>query len=253
MLVVTANLNGLRAANSKGFNSWLESASPDIVCVQETKAQMKGMQTLYPNNYYCHFSDADKKGYSGVGIYTKLKPLTVNDYGDPLFDDEGRYLEAIFENFIIISLYLPSGTSGEQRQNIKMQCLNKFLEEKLKPMANSVKPVIIAGDFNIAHKKIDLKNWQANQKKTGFLPEERAWFDSMLELGWRDVFRELNQAPEQYTWWSYRSAARARNVGWRLDYQIASCSKLKAVQAEIIRTPIISDHAPLAIKYELPT
>lgn len=246
MQILSANLNGIRAATSKGFNEIIEQYQPDVVCVQETKAQAKtlDLKKILPDGYHHYFSDALKKGYSGVGIFTKQEPQQIKIYGDPLFDDEGRYLEAHLHDFIVISLYLPSGTSGQARQNIKMRCLEKILQEKLMAMVD--KKVIICGDFNIAHNIIDIKNWRSNQKSSGFLPEERSWFSSMLELGYIDSFRALNPELVQYTWWTYRANARSRNVGWRIDYQITT-PKVNIIKSEVINEPIISDHAPLLL------
>lgn len=250
MKIITANLNGIRSAISKGFNECIEHLSPDVVCIQETKAQILQMQGLTPKGYSCFFSDAEKKGYSGVGIYSKKAPNSVHEYGDQIFDSEGRYLEAHFDKLIIISIYLPSGTTGQVRQDYKMQCLKRFYQDKLVTLISENKSVIICGDFNIAHKKLDLKNWRTNQKNSGFLPEERKWFDEMLELGWTDSFRKVHPNKEQYTWWTYRSAARSRNVGWRIDYQICSRPDL-VLDAKVIDNPVISDHAPLIITYDL--
>lgn len=247
MQILSANLNGIRAANKKGFNDIIGLYKPDVICVQETKAQLntQDLSAILPHEYNYYFSDALKKGYSGVGIMSKLPPDKIVLYGDPMFDDEGRYIEAHFNDLIIISIYLPSGTSGAARQTFKMQCLAKIHQDKLTKLIN--KKVIINGDFNIAHNKIDLKNWQANQKNSGFLPEERQWFSEMLALGWQDSYRKLYPDTERYTWWTYRSNARSRNVGWRIDYQITSPS-IKISKSLVIDEPAISDHAPLILE-----
>lgn len=246
MQIISANLNGIRAATRKGWLNLVEQSKPEIICLQETKAQMcaNTLTECIPAGYHAYFSDATKKGYSGVGILSKSKPDTIKLYGNPIFDAEGRYLEAHFGDLIIISLYLPSGTSGSSRQAIKMQCLEDFYQNKLTKLVK--KKVLIAGDFNIAHNEIDLKNWRTNQKNSGFLPEERAWFTKMLSLGWCDSFRTLYPEKTQYSWWTYRSNARSRDVGWRIDYQITSPA-IELVAADVINEPIISDHAPISL------
>jgi exodeoxyribonuclease III len=252
--VISANLNGIRAAARKGFFDWMKAQDPDIVCVQETKAQMHNLsdEVLYPEGYYSYFSDAEKKGYSGVGIYTKAKPINVIDQlGWDCPDKEGRYIQADFENLSVISLYLPSGTTGGPRQEVKFDFLDRYYP-LLSKIQEQVKPFIICGDWNIVHKEIDIKNFQANQKTSGCLPEERAWIDRVFtQIGLVDAFRVLNQESHQYTWWSQRAKnARANNVGWRIDYQVVTPNlKDKIESVSIYKDENFSDHAPLIINY----
>jgi exodeoxyribonuclease-3 len=254
MKVMTLNANGIRAAAKKGFYSLLDTISPDIVCLQETKAQVAQLTPLslyFPDNYYCDYFDAEKKGYSGVAIYAKAPPLKViKGLGFEACDIEGRYIQFDYETFSVISLYLPSGTMGEHRQVVKDDFLIQFLAH-LNALKASGRPLIVCGDFNIAHQKIDIKNWQANQKNSGFLPHERAWMDELFNThGFVDAFRCVNQAPDQYTWWTYRQKAYENNVGWRIDYQIVTEDlREKVVSAEILSELRLSDHAPLIMTY----
>jgi exodeoxyribonuclease III len=252
--IITLNLNGIRSAVRKGFFPWMIEQDADFICVQETRAKLLTQTDLvtHPDHYTGYFSDATKKGYSGVGIYTKLKPLKIIDgLGFDLADQEGRYLQLDFKNFSIASLYLPSGTSGEERQEQKYHFLDQYLP-MLKKIAKENRPFIICGDWNIAHKEIDLKNWRANQNHTGFLPEERAWLDLVFEkIGLVDAFRVINQEPNQYTWWSNFGRAWERNVGWRIDYQVVTpILKDKIKHASIYKEQRFSDHAPLIIDYD---
>ncbi len=252
--VISANVNGIRSAAKKGFFNWLESQQADVICIQETKAQLQCLQdevSLFPAEYTCHFHDAEKKGYSGVAIYSRLPPDSVIiGMGHADFDAEGRYIEARFGNLSVVSLYLPSGSSGEARQQAKYGCLDHF-QTLLEQMRVSGRDYIICGDWNIAHKPIDLKNWKANQTCSGFLPQERAWLDKIFdELGFVDAFRRVNALPDQYTWWSNRGQAWAKNVGWRIDYQIITPSLADKVQAaSIYKDERFSDHAPLILDY----
>ena len=253
MRVITANLNGIRAASRKGFFKWLETQKADFICLQETKAQMSELKDdiFYPKQYYHYFSDAIKKGYSGVGIYCKQKPDRVAHHlGFSCADHEGRFVQADFGNLSIISLYLPSGTSGDHRQKEKFYFMEKF-SQILREFKKSKRDYIICGDWNIVHKEIDIKNFKSNQKTSGCLPEERAWLDHVLtKEGFIDAFREVNQEKDQYTWWSHRGNARANNVGWRIDYQIISDTlKNKVKSACIYKTENFSDHAPLIVDY----
>jgi exodeoxyribonuclease-3 len=250
---MTANLNGIRAAARKGFFPWLQHQAADIVCLQETKAQKAQLTDpiFQPTGYHCYYHDAVKKGYSGVALYSKVAPQHVQyGIGWEEVDCEGRYLAAQFQNLTVISLYLHSGTAGSHRQTLKYAFMDKFLPY-LKDIRASGQPHIICGDWNIAHKPIDLKNWKSNQKHSGFLPEERAWLDQVFdEAGFIDAFRVVNQAPDQYTWWSNRGQAWANNVGWRIDYQIISPELADTVQAaSIYKAERFSDHAPLTIDY----
>lgn len=249
MKIITFNANGIRAAKRKNFFAWLETQNADFVCLQEIKADVLD-ESFYLKNYFCEYFSAEKKGYSGVGIYAKSKPDLITK-GMGFCDSEGRYLQYEYENLIVVSLYLPSGTSGASRQAIKITFLDKFYTHLLE-LKKTQKHLIICGDFNIAHKKIDLKNWQANQKNSGFLPEERAWMDMVLdELGFCDAQRIVNPEAACFTWWTYRAAhAFAKDIGWRIDYQIISPSlKDKVVAASVYKDVRMSDHAPLIINY----
>jgi exodeoxyribonuclease III len=252
--VISLNLNGIRSAATKGVFPWLARQNADVVCLQELKAQIPDLteEMLAPANFRGAFHAAEKKGYSGVGLYSRHPPKTIQPgLGVPQIDIEGRFLRADFDDFSVISLYLPSGSSGPERQEAKFAFMDVFLP-KLVALRKEKREFIICGDWNIAHKEIDLKNWRSNQKNSGFLPEERAWLTKLFdELGWIDVFRTLNQQPEQYTWWSNRGQARAKNVGWRLDYQIATPGvAAKAKSASIYTGERFSDHAPLTIDYD---
>ncbi len=253
MQIITLNLNGIRAAAKKGFLSWLVEQSADIVCVQELKAQMPDLveDMLKPNGYHGYFHCAEQKGYSGVGIYSRIQPdRVIEGVGIAEIDAEGRFLQVTYGQLSIISLYLPSGSSGEHRQAAKFFFMEKFFPI-LKTLKDSGQEIILCGDWNIAHQEIDLKNWRANQKNSGFLPEERMWLSKVLdEVGFIDVFRLLNNEPDQYTWWSNRGQAWANNVGWRIDYQIATPGiASKARKVSIYKTERFSDHAPLIIDY----
>jgi len=256
MKIITLNLNGIRSAARKGFLEWLPRQRADVICVQEIKAQAADMtaELLAPAGYHGHFHYAVKKGYSGVGIYSKTAPDRVAaGFGVAEFDDEGRYLRADFGGLSVISLYLPSGSSGEHRQASKFRFLDAFLPQ-LRKLRRGGREVVLCGDLNIAHREIDLKNWKGNLKNSGFLPEERAWLTRVFdELGWVDVYRRLH--PEatdaSYTWWSNRGQARAKNVGWRIDYQIATPGFAgRAENAAIYKDEWFSDHAPLIVRYD---
>jgi exodeoxyribonuclease III len=251
--IISANLNGIRSASQKGFFTWLAQQEADFVCVQELKAQAPDMlpELLNPNGFYGHFHYAEKKGYSGVGVYSKQKPdHVVIGFGDAQFDAEGRYVRCDFGNLSIISVYLPSGSSSPERQAAKFDFMEVFYPH-LKELQASGRELVICGDWNIAHKAIDLKNWKANQKNSGFLPEERDWLSRVLdELTYVDVHRQLDPRAEQYTWWSNRGQAWAKNVGWRIDYQIASAGiAARARQVAVYKEQRFSDHAPLLIDY----
>jgi exodeoxyribonuclease-3 len=231
------------------------SQNADVVCVQEVKAQHDDLDDELRRvaGMKGHFHFAQKKGYSGVGLYTRKRPKNVvAGFGHREFDDEGRYVEADFGKFTVISLYLPSGTSSDERLAAKFRFMDVFLPH-LRSLVASGREIVLCGDLNIAHKEIDLRNWRSNQKNSGFLPEERAWLSTVFdEVGFVDVFRRLDQRPKQYTWWSNRGQAWAKNVGWRLDYQIATPGiAAKAKAASIHTASRFSDHAPLTIDYAI--
>ncbi len=253
MRIISVNTNGIRAAARKGFFDWLKKVDADVVCIQETKAQ-EGQLTdpvFSPEGYHVFYHDAQKKGYSGVAIYSKKKPNNVQfGIGWEDMDSEGRYLQADFDNISVISLYMPSGSSKEERQDFKYDLMYR-MTPKLKEMLTHDREYIICGDWNIAHKVIDIKNAKANEKNSGFLPEERAWMDELIdELGWVDAFRVVNKEPHQYTWWSNRGQAWKNNTGWRIDYQMITPGlKDKVKSTEIYKDERFSDHAPLIIDY----
>jgi len=252
--VISANLNGIRSANNKGFFTWLQNQNADVICLQEIKAQQPDIEKLgnLLQGYEAHFHYAEKKGYSGVGIYSRLQPKRViTGLGWDCADKEGRYVAIEINGLCIASLYMPSGTSGEERQNVKFDFLKQYAAY-LQQISKHSQEYIICGDWNIAHKQIDLKNWRSNQKNSGFLPEERAWMDTLFnELNYVDAFRMVNQEPEQYTWWSHRGRAREKNVGWRIDYQVVTPGlKSKITSAEIYKAEHFSDHAPLIMQYD---
>ncbi|MER0169259.1 MAG: exodeoxyribonuclease III [Nitrosomonas sp.] len=254
MQIITLNLNGIRAAAKKGFFPWLAQQTADVVCVQELKAQLPDLsaEMQAPDDYHGYFHYAEQKGYSGVGIYSRKKPdRIVEGIGVADIDAEGRFLQADFGNLSIVSLYLPSGSSGEHRQAAKFYFLEQFYPV-LQSLMASGREIILCGDWNIAHKEIDLKNWRSNQKNSGFLPEERSWLTHVFdEIGFVDVFRRLNTEPDQYTWWSNRGQAWAKNVGWRIDYQIATPAIAQTARStSIFKDERFSDHAPLIVDYD---
>ena len=248
-------MNGIRSASNKGVFKWLDSQEADFICLQEVKAHESDLshEMRHYGDYMSYFSFAEKKGYSGVGIYAKKKPKKIiREIGLPLFDSEGRYLELMYDNLNVVSIYLPSGSSGEERQIFKFEVLDYLLPYLKKRMAENL-PMIFCGDINIAHKEIDLKNYKGNKKNSGFLPEERQWMNDLFEgLGWVDTYRKLfpDTTDTSYTWWSNRGQAYAKNVGWRLDYQIAHpLLEDQISEAFIYKDKKFSDHAPLIIDY----
>ncbi len=252
MRIITLNANGIRAAARKGFFTWLARQKADFVCLQETKAQEHQLTPdFYPKSFHCAYASAVKKGYSGTALYCRNKPERwVTGFGCEEFDNEGRYLEAQFPGFSVVSLYAPSGSSNEERQQSKFRFMDVF-KQHLRTLKKRNRHYIICGDWNIAHREIDLKNWRGNQKNSGFLPEERAWLDHLFDNeGYNDSFREVCSLPDQYTWWSNRGQAWDKNVGWRIDYQITS-SKLKGLahKTRIYKDKRFSDHAPLIMDY----
>lgn len=256
--IITLNLNGIRSAASKGVLDWLAAQKADVVCLQEVKAQLPDLAPalLNPSPYTGHFSCAEKKGYSGVGLYCRKEPDKITaGFGSKEFDAEGRYLRADYGKLSVISVYQPSGSSSDERQQAKFRFMRAFMPHLARLKAEG-REIVLCGDWNIAHKEIDLKNWKGNLKNSGFLPEERAWMSHVLDdLGYVDVFRALNPNPDQYTWWSNRGQARAKNVGWRIDYHLATPGVAALAQrgSEAIYTAErFSDHAPLSIDYALP-
>jgi exodeoxyribonuclease III len=254
MRIITLNVNGIRSAARKGFFEWFAKQRAHLVCLQEVKAQVADLsdEMRQPKGFQGFFHLARKKGYSGVGLYARRQPdRVVEGVGSADIDAEGRFLRADFGNLSVVSLYMPSGSSSPERQAAKFSFMERFLPV-LEEFHRSGREWVICGDWNIAHKEIDLKNWRENRKNSGFLPEERAWIGQVFDqLGLVDVFRRLNPAPEQYTWWSNRGQAWAKNVGWRIDYQVATPSvAARAKRAIIYKDQRFSDHAPLTIDYD---
>jgi exodeoxyribonuclease III len=252
--IITLNCNGIRSAARKGLFDWLPRQRADVLCLQETRAQpadLDGDAAFAPAGWHACFNSAQKKGYAGVALYARREPDAVlTTLGAPEFDAEGRYLEARFGRLSVVSLYLPSGSAGPQRQASKDRFLEMFLP-KLRQWAGDGRDYVLCGDWNIAHREIDLKNWRGNRGNSGFLPHERAWMDRVLgEVGWVDAYRRLHPAAEgeSYTWWSNRGQAWAKNVGWRIDYQLATPSLKDAIRrSAVYKAQRFSDHAPLTV------
>jgi len=267
MRIISLNINGIRSGAEKGFFNWISSVDADFICLQEIRAQQSQLtDPIFTISGYQYYGvEAEKKGYSGVAIYSRHKPNNiVTDVGCPFMRDEGRYIQLDFggeldfldhKPFSIASVYLPSGSSGDIRQAVKFSVLEKYylyLHSLYEQFRTKDHDAVVCGDLNIAHRAIDLKNWRGNQKNSGFLPEERAWMDKIIDtLGWCDAFRVCNAEPEQYTWWSNRGRAWEKNVGWRIDYQMVTPGfKAKIQSADIYKTERFSDHAPLILDYQ---
>jgi exodeoxyribonuclease-3 len=252
--IISYNVNGIRAAFEKGFGDWIKSESPDILCVQETKAQPEQIdkKVLEYYGYHSFFNSAEKKGYSGVALFSKKKPVKVSfGLGIDKFDSEGRILRADFENFSCISVYIPSGTTGDIRQDFKMEFLEAFTPY-IKRVQTESPNLIISGDYNICHKPIDINYPKKHEKMSGFLPEERHWFDTFIGAGLVDSFRVFNQNSEEYSWWSYRANSREKNLGWRIDYHVVTESlKTSLISARIMQNVKHSDHCPVEVILDL--
>ncbi len=253
--IITCNTNGIRAAARKGFFDWLAREQADVVCIQETKSQLHQLSdpVFQPEGYFCYYNDAQKKGYAGTALFSRVEPQRViTRLGWEPLDSEGRYLQADYRGLSVISLYLPSGSSSDEAQARKYRFMDEFMEH-LRSLRRKRREFIVCADWNICHKEIDLRNWRSNQQNSGFLPDERAWLDRLYdEVGYIDAFRLVNREPDQYTWWSHRGQAWARNVGWRLDYQVIT-PKLadRVVAAAIYKDERFSDHAPQIMEYDL--
>ncbi len=254
--IISINLNGIRSAWRKGFLPWALAQNADVLCLQELKALAGDLtdEMKNPDGYQTYYHHAERKGYSGVGLWCRRQPVQVSrELGCPEFDTEGRYLRVDFANLTVISLYQPSGSSSPERQAAKFRFMN-FFYGHLCALAKNGRDTVICADWNIAHREIDLENWRGNRQNSGFLPEERAWISQVLdEAGWCDVYRELHPdaTGEGYTWWSNRGQARAKNVGWRIDYQLVSAGLAgKARRAAIYKEERFSDHAPVTIDYD---
>lgn len=252
--MITFNANGIRAATRKGFFRWMDAQHPDVVCIQETKAQEHQLppEAIDLPAYHYAFMDAEKKGYSGVAIYSKRKPnAIVRGLGMPDMDAEGRFIRMDFDGLSIASLYVPSGTSGPERQAVKYGFLDRFIATLAQLKASGV-PTIVCGDYNIAHRDIDVYDPKSCARTTGFLPDERRWFDDVIDgVGWVDAFRVVDREPKQFSWWSNFKGAYERNLGWRIDYQLVTPTIAPLVRgASIERGERFSDHAPVTIDYD---
>lgn len=253
MKIISYNVNGIRAAASKGLFQWIEKESPDILCLQEVKATSDQIDliTIQSLGYHYYFHPAEKKGYSGVAILTKREPDLVKIGMDiPVYDREGRVLRADYGDMTVICVYIPSGTMGDVRQDIKMKFLADFtiyINNLRKERPN----ILICGDYNICHKPIDINHPERHTKSSGFLPEERKWFDEFIDTGLVDTFRVYDQRPEKYSWWSYRANARVKNLGWRIDYHIISeAARGRLKNASILNEINYSDHCPVVVEMD---
>lgn len=248
--IISYNVNGIRAAMSKGFNLWLQERSPEILCLQEIKAESEQINNkLFERlGYNIIINSAEKKGYSGVMILTKAVPRYIEKgIGNEKFDLEGRVIRADFEHYSLLNAYIPSGTTGDVRQEFKMEFLNDFYKY-VHTLLNKKQNILICGDFNICHKPIDINHPEKHAKSSGFLPEERSWFDGFINLGFVDTYRIFHSEPNQYSWWSYRANSREKNLGWRIDYHLVSNSlKGKVENATIYQEVRHSDHCPVSV------
>ena len=264
MRIISFNANGIRSAANKGFFDWLDAQRADVVCLQETKSQEDQLSDprFRPDGHHCFYRDAStKKGYSGVAIYARREPdQVITALGRPDFDEEGRYIEARFGNLSVVSFYIPSGSSGELRQGYKFEVM-EWLKPILDQWLASGRDYVLCGDWNIVRSRLDIRNWTSNQKNSGCLPPERDWLNGLCAdlateadansgRGWVDAYRVLHPEGQDYTWWSNRGAARANNVGWRIDYQFVTPSLRERLHAcSIYREQRFSDHAPFTVDY----
>jgi exodeoxyribonuclease-3 len=251
MKIISYNVNGIRAAMGKGFVEWLTEADPDILCLQEIKASPEqiGVFEFEALGYHHYWYPAQKKGYSGVALLAKQKPLSVElGCGVPSYDEEGRVIRADFSGFSVMSVYHPSGSSGDLRQDFKMKWLGDF-EKYIRALREKIPNLILCGDFNICHKPIDIHNPVSNAKSSGFLPEERKWMDDFISMGFIDTFRHFNQEPHHYSWWTFRAGARSRNLGWRIDYNFVTDNMTSRLRhASILADAVHSDHCPVMLE-----
>lgn len=253
MKIITYNVNGIRAAMNKDLVGWLKAANPDVLCLQETKAtsdqvDVKAFEAL---GYHLYWYSAQKKGYSGVAIFTKIKPKHV-EYGCGIekYDFEGRIIRLDFDNCSVMSVYHPSGSSGDERQAFKMQWLADF-QKYIDDLKTKIPNLILCGDYNICHKPIDIHNPKSNANTSGFLPEEREWMEQFIQSGFTDSFRHFNQEPHQYSWWSYRAGSRGKNLGWRIDYNLVANHMEKHLKrAVILPDAMHSDHCPVLVEID---
>ncbi len=254
MKIITFNVNGIRAALKKGLIDWIKVENPDIICFQEIKlTETELVEPLFVElGYHCYWYPAQKKGYSGVGLLSKLAPNEIiKGFGIDQYDSEGRTILANFDTFTVISAYFPSGTTGDIRQEVKMGFLNDFYSHASELKQNN-KPLFVCGDVNICHTEIDIHNPKSNAKTSGFLPEERAWVGKFIEAGFTDGFRSFNKEPHNYTWWSYRAGSRGKNLGWRIDYIFTANLATEAIKhAEIHADVFMSDHCPVSLTIQI--
>jgi exodeoxyribonuclease-3 len=252
MKIATWNVNGIRAVHKKGLLDWLKETNPDILCLQETKAHPEQLEKelLEPSPYRTHWSSARKKGYSGVAFFLKTPPLHITEgLGIEEFDSEGRTLIAEYENFILYNGYYPNGQHDLGRVPYKLKYSDAVLEHSLNLHRKRKKPIILAGDFNTAHKPIDLARPKENEGNTGFLPQERAWLDKLVSRGFIDIFRDFESGPRHYTWWSYRAGARRKNIGWRIDYFFVTPDLKDRVKKAYLQPDVLgSDHCPVILE-----
>lgn len=251
MKLISYNVNGIRAAIQKGFVEWLQEENPDIICLQELKAEIDqvDLSKIKALGYQIYWHAAQKKGYSGVAIFSKLIPLHVEiGCGIEKYDVEGRVIRIDFETFSVMSVYMPSGSSGDERQSFKMQWLSDF-QNYTQNLLTQIPHLIISGDYNICHRALDIHNPKSNANSSGFLPEERDWMENFIQIGFIDTFRHINQEPHHYSWWSYRAGARSKNLGWRIDYHLATRAiEHRIVHASILPDVIHSDHCPIVLE-----
>ncbi|MCG8328169.1 MAG: exodeoxyribonuclease III [Chitinophagales bacterium] len=253
--IISYNINGIRAALKKGLAEWMKETDPSILCVQETKAhpeQVSDRHVFESMGYHQYWHSAEKKGYSGVAIFTKEKPdQIIEGCGNPLYDSEGRIIRADYGDWTLLNCYFPSGTSGDVRQDFKMGFLD-FFQNWINELKKERPNLIIVGDYNIAHTEIDIHDPVRNKKNSGFLPEEREWMTKWFESGFTDAYRHLNPEKVEYSWWSYRAQARARNKGWRIDYQsVSDTLKDKLQDSFQMNQAVHSDHCPVYVKIAL--
>jgi len=251
MKIYCWNVNGIRAAAQKGYTDWFKRSQPDILCLQETKAQAEQLDKSIaePEGYFSYWNSAEKKGYSGTVTFSKTEPTRIKyELGVDEFDGEGRVIETEFKEFVLLNIYFPNGKRDHSRVKYKLDFCDVVLE-RCEILKKKGKNLIICGDYNTAHKEIDLKNWKSNQNTTGFLPEERAWIDKFISHGYVDSFRHFNQEPDNYTWWSYMGNARQKNVGWRIDYFFINKEFLPSLKKAYILPEVKgSDHCPIGIE-----
>ncbi len=252
--ILSWNVNGIRAAEKKGFLEWISSVKPDILAVQETKANPEQLSSKLrePEGYFSYWNYAQRKGYSGVAIFTREKPLNfVLGFGKKIFDNEGRSITLEYSRFFLVNTYFPNGNSSQQRLDYKLDFYSAFFDH-IKKLQNKKKMIICCGDFNTAHTEIDLARPKENSMVSGFLPEERVLLDDFINMGFRDTFRYFNKEPGHYSWWDYKTRARLRNVGWRLDYFFADTKCMKYLSNAFIMKEVLgSDHCPVGIRIKL--